>query len=173
MQTAYQFTESLIVKPASPIKFGWLWAFQWGVLLILFLAIWLVLQEVLAIKLGLSTLVLVSALLFWLVPLSLQYKLTEKGIQIRRLSGKTFIPYQDFKASTSKGCLGHRVMGTSIVGYHAGIFLWKGPEHQSVKAVSSRENGGVLLECEEATYFITPADPKDFLEMIEQAQKDI
>lgn len=75
-----------------PIQLGWLWAFQWGVLLSVFLVIWLALTEILVIKLGLSDLVITSALLFWLVPLSLQYQLTEKGIQIRRLSGKIFIP---------------------------------------------------------------------------------
>lgn len=171
MKIVYQFEEDLMIKPAAPIVFGWLWAFQWGVLLVVFLAVWLVLKEILVVKLGLSILVLASALLFWLVPLSLQYKLTGKGIQIRRLSGKIFLPYQDFKVIVSKGCLDHRVMGTAIVGYNAGIFLWRGPEHQSVKAMSSRESGGVLLECEEATYFITPADPQAFLRKIEQIQK--
>lgn len=110
---------------------------------------------------------LLLALLFQLAPRRLAYTLTSEGLVIRRLLGRTVLPYAGMRARRSAGRLGVRTFGTALPGHFTGHFTF-GPDPASrVRAAASRGEGGVVVEVGGAAHFLTPADPAAFLRALE------
>lgn len=107
---------------------------------------------------------LLTGLGFWLAPRRLGYALTGDGLVLRTLLGRTALPYAGLRARRSAGRLGLRTFGTGLPGYLTGHFTFgPDPAVRTVRAAATRPSGGVLLESGGRTYFLTPADPEDFL----------
>lgn len=101
--------------------------------------------------------------LFWGLPRRLGYALTEEGLEVRRFSGTFLWPYAELRAQRTGGTLGLKHFGTGVSGYYTGLCGWSGPEADTVQALASRTQGGVLIEARSKRYFLTPADPESFL----------
>ncbi|MBB5233488.1 PH domain-containing protein [Deinococcus budaensis] len=107
------------------------------------------------------------AALFGLAPRRLAYTLTPDALVIRRVLGRTTLPYAGMRARRSAGRLGVRTFGTGLPGYLTGRFTF-GPDPRSqVRAAATRGEGGVVVEVGGAAHFLTPADPAAFLSALE------
>lgn len=113
---------------------------------------------------GLMILMLVGlAFLFWFAPRRLNYLLSDDALIIQVLTGQTRLSYHNLTAWRTTGGLGLRLLGTGLFGYYTGKFTFHDDLPKTVLAASSNTTGGVLVQSENRTYFLTPADPDAFL----------
>lgn len=81
-------------------------------------------------------------------------------------------------AGQTEGGLGVRTFGTQLPPACAGQFTGGhracGPGHRRrVRAAASRTRGGVLVESGGAAYFLTPADPATFLQILRERSAEV
>lgn len=104
--------------------------------------------------------------LFHLAPRRLTYTLAPDALVIRRMLGRTALPYAGLRARRSAGRLGVRLFGTGLPGYLTGHFTFGPDPAPRVRAAASRGDAGVIVETGDASYFLTPADPDGFLQTL-------
>lgn len=98
-----------------------------------------------------------------LMPRRLAYTLEPDTLIVSHLTGQTHLPYAGMTVWPTKGHLGLKMGGTGLPGYYTGNYLFHTDGLKNVLAASADTRGGVLVQANSRTYFLTPADREGFL----------
>ncbi|WP_407538344.1 PH domain-containing protein [Deinococcus radiomollis] len=101
-------------------------------------------------------LLVLAALALWPWP-ALNYRLTPDALEVQRRLGVDRLPYGGLSVRPARSRLGLRLMGTSLPGYHTGLYATAGG--QVMAAATSSHAPALLLTSRGVTYYVTPADP--------------
>lgn len=153
-----------LARDASPL----LSLIGWVAPLSLLAVAWLPMSDPmpLAVNILFTLLALALAALFVVMPRRLSYVLTDEGLQVTRMSGRTLWPYAELRAAPTSGGLGLKIFGSGVSGYYSGTYAWNGSETAQIQALASRREGGVIVQYRGQSYFLTPADPAAFLQAL-------